>query len=166
MEIIPTHVASLNLEPLVVGGNVETVEDGPVQVDACIESLVKHSVVLGCLSGGSGFGLGIVYGSLVAGGEVQCGQVARIAQCGVVLADLLFIADNAQGVVVQVFEQIVKSCRGEVAQPGFSESNSCIPVYYAEEKNKPRYLSPAFLERNCYQKTLEAILKENGGFQP
>ena len=42
------------LEPLVVGGNVETVEDGPVQVDACIESLVKHSVVLGCLSGGSG----------------------------------------------------------------------------------------------------------------
>ena len=89
------------LEPLVVGGNVETVEDGPVQVDAYIESLVKHSVVLGCLSGGSGFGLGIVYGSLVAGGEVQCGQVARIAQCGVVLADLLFIADNAQGVVVQ-----------------------------------------------------------------
>lgn len=89
------------LEPLVVGGNVETVEDGPVQVDACIESLVKYSVVLGCLSGGSGFGLGIVYGSLVAGGEVQCGQVARIAQCGVVLADLLFIADNAQGVVVQ-----------------------------------------------------------------
>ena len=89
------------LEPLVVGGNVETVEDGPVQVDTCIESLVKHSVVLGCLSGGSGFGLGIVYGSLVAGGEVQCGQVARIAQCGVVLADLLFIADNAQGVVVQ-----------------------------------------------------------------
>ena len=65
------------LEPLVVGGNVETVEDGPVQVDACIESLVKYSVVLGCLSGGSGFGLGIVYGSLVAGGEVQCGQVAR-----------------------------------------------------------------------------------------
>ena len=66
----------------------------------------------------------------------------------------------------EVFEQIVKSCRDEAAQPGFSKSNSCIPVYYAEEKNKPRYLSPAFLERNCYQKTLEAILKENGGFQP
>ena len=82
-------------EPLVVGGNVETVEDGPVQVDARIESLVKHPLSL-VVSGGSGFGLGIVYGSLVAGGEVQCGQVARIAQCGVVLADLLFIADNAQ----------------------------------------------------------------------
>ena len=86
---------------LVVGGDVEAVEDCPAQVDAGIDGLVEHAVFFGGFTGGAQFGFGIVQSTFIAGRQVERGQVAGIGKGGVVLAYLLFVTGDTQGIVVQ-----------------------------------------------------------------
>ena len=88
-------------ELLVVGSDVETIEDDPAQVDTGINGLVEHAVLFGGFACGTQLGFGIVQCPPVAGREVERGQVAGIGKGGVVFADLLLVAGYAQGVVVQ-----------------------------------------------------------------
>ncbi len=53
---------------------------------------------------------------------------------------------------------------------GYKEYNidkiEFLPVYYTWIENKPFYLSPACIGKELFDKTVEALLKDNGGFQP
>ena len=86
---------------LVVGGDVEAVEDCPAQVDAGIDGLVEHAVFFGGFTGGAQLGFGIVQSTFIAGRQVERGQVAGIGKGGIVLAYLLFVTGDTQGIVVQ-----------------------------------------------------------------
>ena len=86
---------------MVVGGDVEAVEDCPAQVDAGIDGLVEHAVFFGGFTGGAQLGFGIVQSTFIAGRQVERGQVAGIGKGGIVLAYLLFVTGDTQGIVVQ-----------------------------------------------------------------
>ena len=52
---------------LVVGGDIEAVEDSPAQVNACIDGLVEHTVLFGCFTGGAQLCFGIIQSTFITG---------------------------------------------------------------------------------------------------
>ena len=95
------------LQLLVRSADIESVEDGPVEVEADVNCLVVDSII-GDLSGGTGFRLDVVQVSGISGRKVQSRQITCISECRVILADLFFVMDDAQRIIVlQPFFQAV-----------------------------------------------------------
>ena len=89
------------LELLVLGGDVETVEYRPFQVEARVEGLIESSFLFGGFTRGAQFSFRGAEVAAVSGSQVQCGQCACVGQRGVVAACLFIVAGYAQGVVVE-----------------------------------------------------------------
>ena len=85
---------------LVVGGDVEAVEDSPVQIKPHVHGLIEYTILFDMFSGSPHFAVCIVYGSFITCREVKCRQITGVSQRSVVFADLFLVAGNAQRVVI------------------------------------------------------------------
>ena len=88
------------LQLLVSGTDVEPVENCPVQVETRIQGLVVHTAEFGGFFCLTRLAVAVVRVSGIAGGQVYRRQVSRISQSGVVLAHLLFVAGDAERIIV------------------------------------------------------------------
>ena len=87
-------------QTLVVGGDVEAVEDSPVQIKPHVHGLIEYTILFDMFSGSPHFAVCIVYGSFITCREVKCRQITGVSQRSVVFADLFLVAGNAQRVVI------------------------------------------------------------------
>ena len=75
--------------------DIESVKDGPVQIEPYIDCLIVYSGVLCNFSGSTGFRFNIIQISGVSRRKVQFRQISGIPQRCIILADLLFIMYDA-----------------------------------------------------------------------
>ena len=53
------------LQPLVVGGDVETVKDSPIQIETYIHGLVEYTILFEVFSGGTHFTVSVINSSFI-----------------------------------------------------------------------------------------------------